>query len=185
MIFPHLVWPVRTRSGRGRVVVGLWSRMMLKFRSIFVHARYRIVSYRTLNFPFFYFIFYLNVPLKNFVCRWCAACTSHVFPNFFCLFGRWKSWNDFSLNCAKFSHSLAGVEIRLTNGGSDFATKSLGRRGGSTKELEPQWHATEGRQSSLVTKSPPMQRANTFECRRAKPYGTNEKRQPISRYRRL
>jgi hypothetical protein len=108
-----------------------------------------------LNFPFFYFIFYLNVPLKNFVCRWCAACTSHVFPNFFCLFGRWKSWNDFSLNCAKFSHSLAGVEIRLTNGGSDFATKSLGRRGDPTKELEPQWHATEGRQSSLVTKSHP------------------------------
>lgn len=46
---------------------------------------------------------------------------------------------------------------------------------GPTKELEPQWHATEGRQSSLVKSPPMLQRADTFECRRAKPYGTRMK----------
>ncbi len=45
---------------------------------------------------------------------------------------------------------LAGVEIRLTNGGSDFATKSLAGKRSNKRILEPQWqHATEGRKRDL------------------------------------
>lgn len=93
------------------------------------------------------------------------------FPISLPFWSKGKSWNDFSLNASKFI--LGNVEIRLTNGGSDFATKSW-PASGSTKRIRTAM-TRHGTRKSLVKSS-----ADTFECRRANRTDWND--YPFRRY---